>query len=101
MHKLSLFAVFYGFDWIATVPPTVALANEIFGRTRGPIVFGWVLVAHRIGAAAAGFIRTHDGSYDHAFLISGSICVATALCVFAIGRGKKTRDLIQVRQASN
>ena len=91
-HKLSLFAVFYGLDWIATVPPTVALANEIFGRTRGPIAFGWVLVAHQIGAAAAasmaGFIRTHDGSYDHAFLISGSICIATALCVFAIGHGE-------------
>lgn len=91
-HRLPLFAIFYGLDWIATIPPTVALAIEIFGRERGSIIFGWVLVAHQLGAASAasvaGLIRTHEGSYDHAFLIAGSICVLTAFAVLPIGRGR-------------
>src|SRR5580658_1962002 len=50
---LSLFAVFYGLDWIATVPPTVKLAAQTFGREQAPLVFGWIFTAHQMGAAVA------------------------------------------------
>ena len=82
-YGLSLFAVFYGLDWIATVPPTVKLTADRFGRDRAPIVFGWVFAGHQIGAAAAafgaGFSRTAFASYLPAFFVSG------ALCIFAAG----------------
>jgi MFS family permease len=89
-HRLSIFAVFYGLDWIATVPPTVALTARIFGTRDVGLIFGWVIASHQIGAAAialfAGFIRSIDGSYDLAFLISGFACIAAALGVLLIGR---------------
>jgi MFS family permease len=92
-HKLSIFAIFYGLDWIATVPPTVALAAEMFGRDKAPVIFGWVVVAHQIGAACAttvaGFIRSTLGSYDLAFVLSGTICVATAIAVLTVGRRRE------------
>ena len=90
-HRLSLFAVFYGLDWIATVPPTVALTARTFGREKVGIMFGWIIASHQVGAAlaawGAGLIRTTEGAYDHAFLISGSLCVLTAAGVLLIGRG--------------
>lgn len=90
-HRLSLFAVFYGLDWIATVPPTVALTAKIFGRRNVGLMFGWVIAAHQVGAAAiaylAGFIRSMDGRYDHAFILSGMACIITAFGVLLIGRG--------------
>jgi len=93
-HGLAIFAVFYGLDWIATVPPTVALARQAFGAEKVGLVFGWVLASHQIGAALAasfaGFIRTSDGSYDRAFLIAGSLCLATAIGVLFAGRSNKT-----------
>ena len=93
-HGLSIFAVFYGLDWIATVPPTVALARQAFGAEKVGLVFGWVLASHQVGAALAaslaGFIRTSDGSYDRAFLIAGSLCLATAIGVLFAGRGPKS-----------
>jgi sugar phosphate permease len=93
-HGLSIFAVFYGLDWIATVPPTVALARQAFGAEKVGLVFGWVLASHQIGAALAasfaGFIRTSDGSYDRAFLIAGGLCLATAVGVLFAGRANKS-----------
>jgi sugar phosphate permease len=78
-------------DWIATGPPTVALTAKIFGRQNVGLMFGWVIAAHQVGAAAiaylAGFIRSMDGSYDHAFIISGAACIITAVGVLLIGRG--------------
>jgi predicted MFS family arabinose efflux permease len=66
-YGLSLFAVFYGLDWIATVPPTVKLTADRFGRERAGMVFGWVFAGHQIGAATAafgaGFSRTEFASY--------------------------------------
>jgi predicted MFS family arabinose efflux permease len=90
-HGLTLFAVFYGLDWIATVPPTVALARQAFGAEKASLVFGWILASHQLGAAlaasVAGFIRTNEGSYDHAFIIAGILCMISALAVlFATGR---------------
>jgi MFS family permease len=80
---LLLFVVFYGLDWVATVPPTVALTAELFGRESVGIVFGWIFAAHMAGAAvaawAAGAARTWFGGYGWAFGASG------LLCLFAVG----------------
>ncbi|TIX52941.1 MAG: MFS transporter, partial [Mesorhizobium sp.] len=71
--SLIIFAVLYGLDWIATVPPTLRLANEAFGDRSGPIVFGWIVAGHQVGAAAAaafgGTMRELQGNYELAFLI--------------------------------
>jgi MFS family permease len=86
--SLTVFAVFYGLDWIATVPPTVKLANQSFGERDAPIVFGWVLVAHQIGAAVAAFgagvIREQMGTYLPAFVLAGIFAVIASL-VFVAG----------------
>lgn len=88
--SLGIFAVFYGLDWIATVPPTVAIANRTFGTHEAPIVFGWVLVGHQLGAAVAafgaGFIREEWGTYAPAFMISGVFGVLAALSFVAVGK---------------
>jgi sugar phosphate permease len=88
-HVLGIFTVFYGLDWIATVPPTVQLCGRIFGHERSPIVFGWVFVAHQFGAASAasiaGTLRVNLGDYNTAFLGAGLLCLATALLVLFIG----------------
>ena len=83
---LILFIVFYGLDWVATVPPTIAIASQTFGRASGPIVYGWVFTAHQLGAAtvasAAGVIRTVTGGYELAFIGSGVLCLlAAGLCL--------------------
>jgi predicted MFS family arabinose efflux permease len=78
---MLLFIVFYGLDWVATVPPTVALCRERFGADGG-IVFGWVFASHQVGAAmaasAAGLVRTTTGSYDAAWLGAGALCLVAA-----------------------
>ncbi len=83
---LATFAVFYGLDWIATVPPTVKLATQRFG-VDGPIVFGWVIVGHQIGAAVAaagaGLIRQQSGSYQSAFLVAGAMGVVASVAFLA------------------
>jgi predicted MFS family arabinose efflux permease len=90
VYSLSIFAVFYGLDWIATVPPTVRLANEAFGDRKAPIVFGWIAAGHQIGAASAaylaGYMRTVEGNYFNAFLIAGATGVLAALLSLLIGR---------------
>jgi sugar phosphate permease len=89
-YGLSLFAVFYGLDWIATVPPTVRLTTDIFGRQDAPVIFGWIVAGHQMGAAVAasgaGALRTALDGYFEAFLIAGIICALTALLVLMIGR---------------
>ena len=68
------------------------LATDAFGRERAPIVFGWVMAAHQVGAGAAalgaGVIRTQSGAYHLAFLVSGAMCLVAALMALAIGRGR-------------
>lgn len=87
---LTVFAVFYGLDWIATVPPTVRLCAEAFGRERASIVFGWVVASHQLGAAsatyAAGWLRTTTGTYTFAFIGAGALCLAAAAGALPIGR---------------
>jgi predicted MFS family arabinose efflux permease len=80
--NLALFAILYGLDWIATVPPTVKLANEAFGEQQAPIVFGWIQTGHQLGAAVAAFgagvIREMTGTYLSAFLAAGVMGVLAA-----------------------
>jgi sugar phosphate permease len=89
---LSVFAVFYGLDWIATVPPTVRLATRAFGTERGPIMFGWIAAFHQLGAALAAFVagalRVELGTYLQAFVLSGLLCLIAALMVLFIGRSR-------------
>jgi MFS family permease len=84
-YGLSLFAVFYGLDWIATVPPTVKLASKAFGREKGPLVFGWVFAGHQIGASVAalmaGLSRDLLASYLPAFYMAGIACLLAALAI--------------------
>jgi MFS family permease len=91
-YGLSLFAVFYGLDWIATVPPTVKLTADRFGRERAAMVFGWVFAGHQIGAATAalgaGVSRTAFASYLPAFFAAGALCLLAAALVLTIARPK-------------
>jgi MFS family permease len=92
-YGLSLFAMFYGLDWIATVPPTVRLTAQRFGAERANLVFGWVFAGHQLGAATAAFgaglSRTLLATYLPAFFIAGALCVIAALIVLAISRPAK------------
>ena len=73
--ELSVFAIFYGLDWVATVPPTVKLAAENFGREKAGIVFGWVFAGHQLGAATAafgaGYFKSDFDTYMPALQIAG------------------------------
>lgn len=88
VYSLTIFAVFYGLDWIATVPPTLRLTNEVFGDRDAPIVFGWIAAGHQIGAACAsffgGYMRTVQGNYVDAFVIAGLTGVIAALLALMI-----------------
>jgi MFS family permease len=90
---LILFVVFYGLDWIATVPPTVALTAEIFGRERVGVVFGWIFCSHMLGAAgaawAAGAVRTWFGGYGWAFGVAGLLCLFASGLVLQIDRSSR------------
>jgi MFS family permease len=84
--SLFLFVVFYGLDWVATVPPTVALCREHFGLEKAGVVFGWVFASHMVGAGVAasyaGWVRQVNGDYLVAWLTAGGLCVAAAgLCL--------------------
>ena len=87
---LGLFAVFYGLDWIATVPPTVRLTGEAFGRENTGVVYGWIGASHQLGASLAAFgagaIRTVAGDYRLAFWIAGVLCVLAGLSFLTLGR---------------
>jgi len=96
LYGLSLFALFYGLDWIATVPPTVKLAANTFGREKAGLMFGWIFAAHQIGAATAAFgaglTRSALATSLPAFYIAGAMCLVAALIALAIRRGP-TADL--------
>lgn len=89
---LAVFAVLFGLDYIATVPPTSALAADIFGRRHVGVVFGWIFCAHQIGAAAAsyfgGLVRTTLGDYTLAFVVGGGLAVCGGLMALRIDRHK-------------
>ncbi len=99
--SLTVFAIFYGLDWIATVPPTMKLAYRSFGERDAPIVFGWIMVGHQLGAATAAFgagvIRAQSGSYSPAFIIAGIFAVIASLVVISVGSGSRYRTLETAR----
>ncbi|MDV9189791.1 MFS transporter [Streptomyces sp. SR27] len=86
---MLFFIVFYGLDWVATVPPTIALCREHYGEDSA-IVFGWVLASHQVGAAvvafAGGVARDVFGTYDVVWYASGALCAAAALMALVIRR---------------
>ena len=84
--SLFVFIVFYGLDWVATVPPTVALCRQHFGPEKAGIVFGWVFASHMVGAGIAasyaGWVRQEAGDYFAAWMTAGGLCIgAAALCL--------------------
>jgi sugar phosphate permease len=103
-YGLSLFAMFYGLDWIATVPPTVKLASSAFGRERGAMIFGWVFAGHQIGGAVAaygaGLSRTLLLTYTPALYAAGIACLLAAGGIFLIRRAPAAA-LVPVRDAAS
>jgi MFS family permease len=87
---LAAFGVVYGLDWIATVPPTVGLASDLFGKRSGPILFGWIFFGHQVGAAVAAYggalLRVWLGDYHMAFSTAGIFALLAAVLVLTIGR---------------
>jgi sugar phosphate permease len=79
---MLFFIIFYGLDWVATVPPTVNLCREFFGAQKSAVVYGWVFASHMVGAGAgaafAGWIRTVNGDYSIAWYTAGALCIAAA-----------------------
>ncbi|HKD09248.1 MAG TPA: hypothetical protein VKB79_25315 [Bryobacteraceae bacterium] len=88
--QLNLFALFYGLDWIATVPPTVRLTAEAFGLENTGVVYGWVAAFHQVGASlaalGAGGIRTATGDYRGAFLAASALCLLAAASFVVAGQ---------------
>jgi predicted MFS family arabinose efflux permease len=89
-----VFILFYGLDWVATVPPTVALCRKYYGVSTGPIVFGWVFASHQVGAAfaavAAGIVRDQLGNYDLAWYIAGILsCGAAVLSLLMLATRRR------------
>jgi len=94
--SMVVFILFYGLDWVATVPPTVALCREYFGAS-GAVVFGWVFASHQVGAAiaatAAGLVRDRLGNYDAAWYGAGALALAASLLSLMLLLGKRMRDV--------
>ncbi|MFG1608731.1 MFS transporter [Actinoplanes sp. NPDC049265] len=94
--SMVLFILFYGLDWVATVPPTVALCREYFGD-RGAVVFGWVFASHQFGAAAAalvaGTLRDRLGDYDLAWYGAGALAILAALLSLALLAGRHLKPV--------
>jgi sugar phosphate permease len=104
LYGLSLFAVFYGLDWIATVPPTVKLTAVYFGREKAGVVFGWIFAAHQLGAATAaygaGLSRSALSTYLPAFYAAGAVCLIAAVLSASIGRGSFLGIPLRVNRAA-
>ena len=87
---LPIFALFYGLDWVATVPPTVRLTHDVFGHQEAPVVFGWVVAGHQLGAAFAallgGVLRNSLGTYTAATMFAGVLSLLAAVMVLRIHR---------------
>jgi len=102
LYGLSLFAVFYGLDWFATIPPTVKLSAANFGRERAGVVYGWVFASHMIGGAVAawggGFFRSTFNTYLPAFYVAGFACLIAAAAIWLIGGPQRAREpLVEAR----
>jgi sugar phosphate permease len=104
IYALSLFSVFYGLDWVATVPPTARLAAQAFGRDRAGVAFGWIFSAHMIGASVAaygaGYSRTSFNTYLPAFYGAGAACLIAAMAVWMLQRGPVQKRAAVARAAT-
>ena len=94
VHPSTLvFVIFYGLDWVATVPPTIVLCRAILGPERGTVIYGWVFASHQLGASTAALgaalLRTKFGNYSIAFYISGLLCIVTCYFVLQIAKDKE------------
>ncbi len=94
VHPSTLvFVIFYGLDWVATVPPTIVLCRAILGPQRGTVIYGWVFASHQLGASTAALgaalLRTKFGNYSIAFYISGLLCIVTCYFVLQIAKDKE------------
>jgi predicted MFS family arabinose efflux permease len=91
--SIVLFVVIYGLDWVATVPPTIALCREVFGAN-GAVVFGWVFAAHQVGAAfaafGAGYVRDVTGTYTAAWFAAAALCAVAA--IISLGMRRKVQQ---------
>ena len=98
VHPSTLvFVIFYGLDWVATVPPTIALCRAVLGPKSGTVVYGWVFCGHQIGASVAAIgaalLRVKFGDYAASFYISGLMCVLASIAVLFIARGKSYDEI--------
>ena len=98
IHPSTLvFVIFYGLDWVATVPPTIMLCRAVLGPSRASVVYGWVFAGHQIGGAIAAFgaavLRVKLGDYAVAFYISGAMCIITAYFELQIAKGVDDKTL--------
>ena len=88
--SLTIFAVFYGLDWVATGPATFALTNQVFGRRDTPVIVSWIFAGHQVGGALAAFgagaVRSMTGDYLLAFVTSGVACLMAAMLVLRVTR---------------
>src|SRR5581483_3684792 len=102
---LAAFVVFYGLDWVATVPPTVRLVADRFGKERVGPVFGWIFAAHQFGgsfaAYAAGEVHTVLGDYLVAFLTAGALCLLASGLILGLTRRTFTPPLVLQPLASD
>jgi predicted MFS family arabinose efflux permease len=91
--QLMIFSVFYGLDWIATVPPTAKITSDTFGKEQSGMVFGWIVVAHQLGASTAaygaGVMRDWLGSYTIPFVLAGIVCLFASAMAIRIRRSGK------------
>jgi predicted MFS family arabinose efflux permease len=98
VHPSTLvFVIFYGLDWVSTVPPTIALCRTVLGPERGTVLYGWVFTGHQIGASVAAFgaavLRVKLGDYQASFYIAGFLCLIAAMAVMFIARGKSYAEI--------
>ena len=98
LHPSTLvFIIFYGLDWVATVPPTIVLCRQVLGPQRATVVYGWVFVGHQIGASVAALsaavLRVKLGDYALSFYISATMCLIAALAVLQIAKGKNAVEV--------
>ena len=86
------FMMFYGLDWVATVPPTVQLCREAFGLERSGILYGWVFASHMVGAGVAasfsGWIRQTQGDYSIAWFVAAALALAASASIIFIPKGR-------------
>jgi predicted MFS family arabinose efflux permease len=92
-----VFVIFYGLDWVATVPPTIVLCRHVLGQERATVVYGWVFVGHQVGASVAAIgaalLRVKLGDYAVSFYISAAMCLVAALAVLQIAKTKTAAEL--------